>query len=72
MVRLLPLLLAVLAVGAVGVGAAAWGQPFPIDVAGVMLLIGAATVLIAWGRPWRGALFVAVLASVVITVLYGA
>lgn len=71
MVPLLPLLCAILAVGAVGVGAASWGQPFPIDVAGVLLLVGAAAVVMARGRPWRGALFVAVLASVVVAVLYG-
>ncbi len=69
--RPLPLLTALLAAGVVGGVALLRGQPFPGEVAGVLLVIGATATVISRGRPSLGALLVAVLAAIVAVVLYG-
>ena len=67
----MPFLTALLAAGVVGVAALVRGQPLPGEVAGVLLVIGAASTVISRERPLLGALFVAVLAAIVVAVLYG-
>ena len=69
--RLLPLLTALLAAGVVGGVAIVRGGTFPGDVAGVLLVVGAAATVISRERPPLGALLVAVLAAFVTAVLYG-
>lgn len=69
-VRLLPLVAALVGAAAVFIGAAAREAPLPLDVAGVLLVVGAAAAWFSRRRPLRGGLFVACLAAVVVTVLY--
>lgn len=67
--RLLPLLAALPALGAVFIGATARGAPWPLDVAGVFVAVGAVASLVE-RRPVVGASFVILLAAAVVTVLY--
>ena len=67
----MPLLTALLAAGLVGGVALVREGAFPGEVAGVLLVIGAAATVISRERPPLGALFVAVLATIVVAVLYG-
>ena len=69
--RSLPLVAAALGAVAAAVGAAVHGLGFPVDVAGVLLVVGAAATVLTRARPLRGALFMALLSAVVVTVLYG-
>jgi hypothetical protein len=69
--RPFPLVAAALGAVAAAVGAAVHGLGFPIDVAGVLLVVGAAATALTRARPLRGALFMALLSAVVVTVLYG-
>lgn len=69
--RSLPLVAAALGAVAAVVGAAVHGLGFPLDVAGVLLVVGAAATVLTRARPLRGALFMALLSAVVVTVLYG-
>lgn len=69
--RFLPLLAALLAAGVVGGAALVRGQLFPGEVVGVLLAIGAAATVVSRERPPLGALLVAVLAAIVVAVLYG-
>jgi hypothetical protein len=71
LVHALPVLVAAVAVVVAGGVALARGAPFPVAVASVLLIVGILAALVAWSRPWRGAIFVAALAAVVLAVLYG-
>jgi hypothetical protein len=70
-IRLTPLLAGLLAAGAALILALMRGHVLPLDIAAVFLVIGLATTWIARRWPLRGALFVAVLAAVVLAVVYG-
>jgi hypothetical protein len=70
-IRLTPLLTAFLAAIAVMIAATLRNLPLPFDVAAVFLIIGLAATWIARRTPLTGALFIAVLAIVVIAVVYG-
>lgn len=69
-VRLTPILAAVLAAIAALVAATLRGMPLPLDVAGVFLVIGLAAAWVARRTPFFGALFVALIAVIVIVVVY--
>ncbi|MGN6675243.1 MAG: hypothetical protein ACTHMA_18275 [Thermomicrobiales bacterium] len=69
-VSLLPLLAALLGAIAAGIGALARGLPLPLDVIGVLLVIGLVATWVARARPWAGALFLLGLSTLVVGVLY--
>ncbi len=69
--RLAPLIAGALAAIGALVAAALRGLPLPLDVAGVFLVIGLAATWLARRTPWRGATAVALLAAVVLAVVYG-
>lgn len=69
--QLLPLLASLLAIVAVTLGAALHNDPWPLHVAGVFVVIGLVAMLLTRGQPWRGALFVVGVATIVVGVLYG-
>jgi hypothetical protein len=69
-VSLLPLLAALLGTIAASIGALARGLPLPLDVVGVLLVIGLAATWVARTRPWAGALFMIGLSTLVVSVLY--
>lgn len=69
--QLLPLLASLLAIVAVTLGAALHNDPWPVDVAGVFIVIGLVATLLTRGQPWRGALFIVGVATIVVGVLYG-
>lgn len=70
-VRLTPVLAGLLAAAVALIVALVLGRVPPLDIAAVFLVIGLATTWIARESPLRGALFVALLASVVLAVVYG-
>lgn len=71
LMSLLPFVAALVGAIAAIAGATIQGLPLPLDVAGVLLLIGLATSAIARATPLRGALFVLALSTVVVGVIYG-
>lgn len=66
----LPALATLLAVLVVAVGAAARGLVFEPSVAGVFVVAGAMATFASRHEPWRGALFILGLATLVTVVLY--
>lgn len=66
----LPALATLLSVLALAVGAAARGLVFEPSLAGVFVVAGAVATLAARHEPWRGALFMLGLATLVTVVLY--
>lgn len=70
-IGLLPLLAACIGALTAFAGATAQGLPLPLDVAGVLLLIGLTASMIARTTPLRGALFVLALSAVVVGLVYG-
>lgn len=66
----LPALATLLAVLVLLVGAAARGLVFEPSVAGVFVVVGAVATLASRHEPWRGALFIVGLATLVAVVLY--
>jgi hypothetical protein len=70
LIRLAPLLAGVLGAVAACIGASVQGLPLPFDVAAVFLVLGLAATWIARAAPWRGALFLLLLAAVVVFVAY--
>jgi hypothetical protein len=70
LIRLAPLLAGVLGAIAACIGASVQGLPLPLDVAGVFLVLGLAATWIARATPVRGALFLLLLAAVVVLVAY--
>ncbi len=71
-VRLAPLLAGLLGALVALVAANLRGFPWPLDVVGVLLVIGLAASWIARRIPFLGALFVAILALVVVAGVYSA
>jgi hypothetical protein len=70
LIRLAPLLAGIAGALAACIAASAQGLPLPFDVAGVFLALGLATTWIARATPLRGALFLLLLAAVVVVVAY--
>ena len=70
-VRLAPLLAGLIGALVALVTANLRGLPLPLDVAGVLAAIGLAASWIARRVPFRGAIFVAALALVVVVGAYG-
>lgn len=68
---LLPFVAALVGAIAAIAGATIQGLPLPLDLAGVLLLIGLAASMIARATPLRGALFVLVLSAIVVGLVYG-
>ena len=71
-VRLAPLLAGLLGALVALVAANLRGLPLPLAVAGVLVVIGLAASWIARQTPFRGAIFVAALALVVVASVYSA
>lgn len=71
LISLLPLVAALIGSIAAIVGATLQERPLPLDVAGVLLLIGVAASAITRATPLRGALFVLALSAVVVGIAYG-
>ncbi len=69
--RLAPLLVALLGALAASAGAALRGLPPPLDLVGVFLIIGLVTTWLARATPLRGALFLLILTTIVIVIVYG-
>jgi hypothetical protein len=70
LIRLTPLIAGIIGAVAACIGASLQGLPLPFDVAGVFLVLGLAATWIARAAPVRGALFLLILAAVVIFVAY--
>ena len=69
--RMLPLVVALMGVIAASVGARIQGSPWPRDVVAVFVIIGLGATLLNRATPWRGALFVLALSVVVVGIVYG-
>ena len=71
-VRFTPLLAGLLAAIVALVTATLLGMPPPLDIAGVFLVIGLAAAWVARRTALQGAFFVAVIATIVLAVIYSA
>jgi hypothetical protein len=71
LIAFLPLVAALIGAIAAIVSATAQGLPLPLDVAGVLLLIGLAASAVARATPLRGALFILALSTIVVGIIYG-
>ncbi len=69
--RFLPLIVALLAAIGAGVGATLQGLPLPFAVMGVFVVLGIFTSWLTRNTPIRGALFLLLLAIIIIGVVYG-
>lgn len=69
--RLSPLLVALLGAIAACAGASLRGLPPPLDLVGVFLTIGLVTSWLARATPLRGVLFLLALTAIVVGIVYG-